>query len=149
MLNRLEAWLFHGAVLLVGGTGLVYAWMLYLMEPADPYAVVNSPFQPLAQHLHVLLAPLLVFLSGTIWRRHVWARVQSGFPHRRRTGLFLAATLFPMIVSGYFLQISVGDSWRTAWKGIHVAVSLAWLATYQIHQLTPRPAPAPRHSIGP
>ena len=52
--NRLPAWISHAATLLVGGTGLVYAWMRYLVHPADPFAVVNHPLQPLAQHLHIL-----------------------------------------------------------------------------------------------
>ncbi|HXO18770.1 MAG TPA: hypothetical protein VOA87_02470, partial [Thermoanaerobaculia bacterium] len=77
-MTRLEAWTVHAATILVGSTGLVYAWMRYLLAPADPFAVVNHPLQPLVQHLHVLAAPLLVFAVGLIWRRHVWAGWRLG-----------------------------------------------------------------------
>ena len=77
-MTRGEAWSLHLSNLLVGGTGVVYAWMRYVVEPTDPFAVVNHPQQPLVQHLHILVAPLLVFVSGVIFKHHVWARVSSG-----------------------------------------------------------------------
>jgi hypothetical protein len=39
----------------------------------------------------------------------------------------------PMIVSGYCIQISVGDGWRNTWIVIHVAVSLLWTIAYGVH----------------
>ena len=63
-MTRLEAWFLHVATILVGGGGLVYAWMRYFVRPDDPFAVVNHPWQPDVQHLHVLAAPLLV--SGAV-----------------------------------------------------------------------------------
>ena len=68
-MTRAEAWCLWLASLLVGGTGIVYAVMRYACTPADPFAVVNHPWQPQAQHWHVLLAPTLVFALGLIWRR--------------------------------------------------------------------------------
>jgi hypothetical protein len=138
--TRSEAWLQHAANALVGGTGLVYGWMRYLAEPVDPFAVANHPWQPHAQHLHVLCAPLLVFACGLIWSRHVWARVRSGFRPRRPSGLALAASLAPMVASGYLLQVAVDERWRTAWIWIHVLVSCVWIAAYLVHQLSPRGA---------
>lgn len=138
-MTRTEAWLNHVANALVGGTGLVYGWARYFGEPADEFALAH-PWQPHAQHLHVLFAPLLVFAGGLIWSRHVWSRVRSGFEPRRPTGLLLAASLFPMIASGYLLQIAVEETWRTVWVWIHVAVSCVWLAGYGVHQLSSRGA---------
>ncbi len=104
-MTRLEAWFLHVATLLVGGGGLVYAWMRYLARPDDPFAVVNHPWQPAVQHLHVLAAPLLVFAIGLIWKAHAW----PGRPAARRRAperavSRLVATAAPMIASGYLLQ---------------------------------------------
>ena len=139
-MTRGEAWTLHAASALVGATGLVYGWMRYLAEPADEFAVVNHPWQPELQHLHVLGAPLLVFGAGLIWRRHVWARVRGGFRPRRPTGLALFALLLPMVASGYLVQTAAAAGWRTAWAWVHGVTSVLWLAAYALHLLSPREA---------
>jgi hypothetical protein len=136
--SRLEAWMLHVSNLLVGGTGLVYAWMIYLVEPADPYAVVHHPLQPQVQHLHILVAPLLVFAAGLIWRRHVWWQWRRRDGERRRSGLSLALFLAPMIVSGYLVQTAVDDGWRRIWVAVHLTASGLWLAGYLAHQAIAR-----------
>ncbi|HSL83715.1 MAG TPA: hypothetical protein VLF66_13150, partial [Thermoanaerobaculia bacterium] len=83
-----ETWTVHLSTVLVAGTGVVYAAMRYLMEPTDPFAVVNHPLQPTVQHLHVLVAPLLVFGVGLIWREHVWKHFRNGVRSGRRSGLW-------------------------------------------------------------
>ncbi|HYH44472.1 MAG TPA: hypothetical protein VEG34_02210, partial [Thermoanaerobaculia bacterium] len=62
-MTRFEAWTVHVSTLLVGGTGLVYAWMLYLLPADDPFSTLHHRWQPDVQHLHVLTAPLLVFAA--------------------------------------------------------------------------------------
>ncbi len=134
-MSRIEAWFLHLSTALVGGTGLVYAWMLYLLEPADPFAVAHHPLQPLTQHAHVVAAPFLIFAVGLIWRRHVWSGWRLGVHERRRSGLALALTFGPMALSGYLLQTSVGETWRKIWVVLHVAASLLWLIGYLGHQM--------------
>jgi len=112
--------------------------MVYLVHPADPDALVNHPWQPQVQHLHILAAPLLVFASGLIWRRHVWTGWRRGGPERQRSGVSLALTLIPMVVSGYLIQTAVEDRWRQAWVLVHLAASGLWLAGYLVHQVLPR-----------
>jgi len=146
--TRGEAWSLHASNVLVAGTGVVYAWMRYLAEPADPYAVVNHPLQPLVQHLHILVAPLLVFVAGVIFKQHVWPRVRTGFKPRRRVGLTLALTLVPMVVSGYLLQTTGDPTWNTIWVWVHVITSVLWVLGYALHLVSPRPessvaSPAP------
>lgn len=141
-MTRAEAWLQHAANLLVGGTGLVYAWMRYLVEPDDPYAVVNHPLERDVQHLHVLAAPLLVFAVALIWQRHVWVRVRSGFAPRRATGLALASSFVPMLASGYLLQTAESEAWREAWVWVHGSTSCLWLAAMGVHLVSRRPTPA-------
>lgn len=133
-MNPFERWLLHGSNFLVGGTGLVYAWMIYLSRPADPYSLVNHPLQPQAQHLHVLFAPLLVFAVGLVWHRHVWSHFRRGVPARRRSGVSLLAMLVPMVVSGYLIQTAVDGGWRKVWVGVHLAASGMWLLAYAAHQ---------------
>jgi hypothetical protein len=136
-LSRAEAWFLHLSTLLVGGTGLVYAWMAYLVHPSDPYSLVNHPWQPQVQHLHILAAPCLVFAAGLIWRRHVWAGWKKRGRDRLKSGVSLALTLVPMVISGYLLQTAVEESWRHAWVVVHLAASGLWLAGYLVHQLLP------------
>lgn len=145
-MTRTEAWLFHSANALVAGTGLVYAWMAYLAESDDPYAVVNHPLQPAAQHLHVLVAPALVFMAGVLWQRHVWARLRSDGRERRRSGTSLAASLIPMVLSGYLIQTASDEGWRTAWVAIHLATSALWIAGSLVHVVARRAARRARES---
>ena len=138
-MTRLEAWFLHVATLLVGGGGLVYAWMRYVVRPDDPFAVVNHSWQPEVQHLHVLAAPLLVFAIGLIWKTHAWLGVRLRVAARRKSGLALFATAAPMIASGYLLQTATVPTWRQAWLGIHLVASALWLGGYVAHQISARP----------
>lgn len=138
-MTRNEARFLHASTLLVGVTGAVYGWMRYFVEP-DPesFSVVGHPWEPELQSAHVLLAPLLLFACGIVWRAHVWARMRSGFRPRRPTGLALAIALGPMVLSGYAIQVSVSDAWRTTWIVVHVATSVLWVLAYGLHQLSRR-----------
>ena len=139
-MSRAEAWFLQIANLAVAGTGLLYAWMLWLAEPADPYAVVNHPWQPQTQAAHVLAAPLLVLAVGMMWRRHAWARIRSGHAPRRSTGLLLAASFWPMAASGWLHQVAVEEAWRNAWSWIHLVTSALWTAAFLTHLLRPEQA---------
>lgn len=121
------------ANLLVGGTGVLYAVMRYLMQPVDEWAVVNHPWQSHVQHLHILAAPLLVFACGLIWHRHVISNWKRGADSRSRTGIGLAASFVPMITSGYLIQTSVTEVWRETWIVVHLVTSLAWVVVFVWH----------------
>jgi hypothetical protein len=135
-MSRFDAWSIHLSTLLVGGSGLVYAWMLYWLEPTDPYAVVHHPLQPLVQHLHVWLAPLLVFAAGAVWRSHGWAHFKQGMRPRRWSGRGLLLTLAPMVASGYLIQTAVSPGWRQLWVAIHLASSGLWIAAHAAHLIS-------------
>jgi hypothetical protein len=137
-MTRLEALFVHLANLLVGGTGLAYAWFRYFAAPVDELSVVH-PWQGTAQHLHVLAAPLLVFAVGLVWRTHVWLGIRLGNGARRRSGILLAALAVPMIASGYLLQVAVEPGWRQAWIVVHVTASAIWILGTLAHQLSRRP----------
>lgn len=139
-MSRACARFVHAAALAAGGTGVVYGWMRYLLEPVDEFALVNHPAEPLWKDLHILTAPLLLFACALLWRAHVWARWRGGYPHRRRTGIGLALLLPPVVVSGYVLQTRFGEPWRTGWIWVHGLTSSLWLVLYAAHQLQ-RPGP--------
>ncbi|MHC5066692.1 MAG: hypothetical protein ACYTG5_22265, partial [Planctomycetota bacterium] len=67
-MSRFVLWSLQLSTIAVGGTGLIYAWMLYLCDPIDEWAVVNHPAQGTFQALHILLAPAMLFCLGAIWR---------------------------------------------------------------------------------
>lgn len=132
-MKHADRWTLHVSNLLVGGSGLLYAGMKYLMESADPFAVVNHPWQPVMLSGHVVTAPLLVFGVGLLLRTHA-------LPHLRRksrkgylTGIGLLGLAVPMIASGYLIQTSVDEGWRTAWIWVHIIASCAWTAIYLGH----------------
>lgn len=135
-MTRSERWLQHVAVFLVGVTGVVYLILLYLIPAPDPYAVVHHPWQPHVQHLHLLVAPLLVFSAGQIWAAHAAEKLRRSGGSRRRSGLLLVLGLLPMIVSGYLLQIAVEERWREAWAIVHAVTSSLWLLGYVAHLVT-------------
>ena len=133
-MSRGHAIFLHLANLAVSGTGLVYAWMSYLAEPVDEWAVVNHPYQPLVQHLHVLAAPLLVFAIGMIWSVHAIAKLRNS-RRGRASGLGLMMLFLPMAASGYFLQVAVDPDWRRGWVVIHIVSSLLWVLALAVHQI--------------
>jgi hypothetical protein len=132
---RLERYLLVLANLSVGVTGVVYAVMRYLLEPVDEWAVVNHPWQPHLQHLHVLAVPLLVFAVAMVWKQHAFAALRNG---RRRlvSGMTVLASFVPMVASGYLIQVAVQPGWRTVWVGVHLVASGLWLLGYLVHWLT-------------
>jgi len=138
-MTRGEAWLHHAANLLVGGSGLAYGWMLYLV-PEDPFSMANHPLQPEVQALHILSAPLLVLGLGLIWRNHVWLRFRRKYPFRRKTGITLMLLALPMVGSGYLLQVTADELWHLVWIWIHGLSSSLWILIYLVHQFT-RPTP--------
>lgn len=133
-MSRAQVMLLHLANLAVCGTGLVYAWMRYLVAPVDEWSVVNHPWQPGAQHLHVLVAPLLVFAVGLIWNAHILGKLENGRTNKV-AGIGLTALFLPMVASGYLLQVAVDPSWRQTWIWVHLASSILWVAAFLVHQV--------------
>jgi len=102
----------------VSGTG--YFVTKYLMTAPDPYAVVNSPLQPIFLKLHVLVSPLLLFALGLITVRHVWRHFRSGVRWSRKSGLTAALAVVPMVVTGYLIQVLTAAGWIRAMAIAHV-----------------------------
>jgi len=135
-MSRNQARFLHLSQLLVAGSGLVWAVMLYALAPADEWSVLHHPWQDEAQALHVLSAPLLIFAVAAIWKRHAWQRIRTGFLARRKTGLVLATSFFPMLASAYLLQVTAEESWRTVWLSIHLVSSAVWILAFLAHLIS-------------
>ena len=132
-MTRAQIWLQYLANLLVCGTGAVYLVMKHLLASDDPFAVVNHPAQPLMQHLHVVAAPLLIFVSGYMSVLHVLPNARRVAMPRWRSGMLLLVSFVPMAASGYLLQVSVETTWRTIWLWTHLASSAMWVLGSATH----------------
>jgi hypothetical protein len=117
-------------------TGIVYGWMKYLMTPADPWAAVNHPLEPLVLKLHIVTAPLLVFALGMVALRHAWMHFTLRVPVGRRSGITGALVAAVMIVSGYLIQVFTGSLVLAALAAAHVAAGLVYAAALVVHRVT-------------
>lgn len=141
-MSRSTAWAIHLCTLVLGVGGLAWAWIRYGMTaPEDEFALYNHPSEPWLRDGHVLVAPLILFLWGLVWRSHVWARIVVGVQQRRRTGLLLAGLVLPLALSGYALQVAVDEAWREAWLVLHLGTGAVFTLGYAIHQFGPRLRP--------
>ncbi len=133
MIEKMDLWLIRVATVLAAGSGLVYAAMIYLLEPTDEWSVVNHPWQPHVQHLHILVVPLLVFAVAVVWRSHALNKQKGKRNSGRFSGWGLMLVFWPMVASGFLLQVSISESWRSFWALSHLICSLLWLAAAAGH----------------
>jgi hypothetical protein len=130
----------HLGTLLTGLTGLaLFAFKDLTTPDPEAFSVVSHPWQPHAQHLHVLAAPLMLVSLGLLLREHVLGRLANPERRRsRRTGWLLTLAFGPMALSGYLLQVTVEPAWRTAWKWTHLGTGGLFLSAYAGHLLLAR-----------
>lgn len=134
-MSPFERWMLWGSTALVAISGFAFLGLKYLVAPADPYAIVNSPWQPFFLKLHILTAPLLVFAVGLVFLRHIWNQLRSGRPGGRRTGIAVLGVLVPMIATGYLLQ-TVSSREAAWWVALaHIVTGVAYVAAVAGHQL--------------
>lgn len=132
-MKPLQRWTLLGGTVLVGLTGLVYAWMKYLLVPETEWAVINHPLQPWVLKAHIISAPILVFGIGAIFFDHLLRHLRSGIAPGRRSGIAVSLVLLPMILTGYLIQSVTHVGWLRAMVWGHVISSLLYLAFYGIH----------------
>lgn len=134
IMNRIEAWILHLSTIALTVTGLVYAAMHYLMKPADPFSVVNHPWEPHLAAIHIMAAPLLVFGFGIVVRSHILTKLGNDGRTGKKSGLVLIPLFAVMVVSGYLLQI-ITSSWRSILVVVHLACGVLWFGSYLVHQI--------------
>jgi len=134
-MNRLHAWSSHVVTAIVSVSGLTFLWMKYALVNDDPFSVVNHPLQPLMLNLHVLTAPLLVFLFGLVFESHIQKKLKAGPPLNRRSGLIALVTFAVMTLSGYALQVSSAPGIARAALLLHISSSMIFVVSYLMHQV--------------
>ena len=134
-MNRKTALLLHAATLVLAVSGLVYAYMHYMMEPIDPFSVVNHPLEPYMLQVHLIAAPALVFLAGLIVHSHILFKWGNGARAGRRSGLLLASLFGVMVMSGYLLQVFTSTGHRFLFW-LHLGSGAIWTFGYGAHQVS-------------
>ena len=128
-----EKWAFNLLHVLVAATGVAYFWMKYGMTPADPFAVVNHPWQPAMLALHIVAAPFFVVFFGMLFRTHTLRKLVSASPRNRRTGWTSLVGFSAMALTGYLVQVASSPAWVTASIWAHAATSVVFVVAYTTH----------------
>ena len=126
------------STVIVGLSGIVYGIMKYLMTPVDPYAVVNHPMQPWVLDIHVLAAPLMVFAVGLIAQDHIVTQLKKRQKTGRLSGLLALWCLFPMVATGYLIQVVTNETARPIFVGIHLSTGGLYLILFAAHLIIAR-----------
>jgi hypothetical protein len=132
-MKRWERWAFNVAAALVAVTGFAYFWMKYFVENADPFAVVNHPWEATMLHLHVLASPAFILVFGIILNSHIIKKLGASKMPNRKSGLASFGLFAAMIGSGYLLQVMTDEAWLRALVALHVGSGAAFSATYGVH----------------
>lgn len=137
-MNQAEKVTVWGSTAVMTVTGVALAGMEYLLEPADPFAVVNHAWQPAMLKLHILSAPVMVFGIGMIFMRHIWPHFRAGLKKGRRSGIWSMLLTVPMIATGYALQVLSSVSWLNTLGYVHLALGSAFAVGGALHFLATR-----------
>jgi hypothetical protein len=131
--KRWERWSINSLSLVVAATGFVYFWMKYLIQPQDPFAVVNHPWQSVVLNLHVVVSPALILIFGIVFNSHVMKKLRAPRLPNRRSGWVSLVTFGTMVLSGYLLQIAASESWLQALVALHAASGAIFTLVYGAH----------------
>ena len=92
-----------------------------------------SPYLEYVKDTHILLAPLLIFFLGYIWKDHIarhWGKMWGG---KNLSGLILLASYLFSILTGFLLFVLEGEGWGVGtW---HFGSGLVLILTYGLHYL--------------
>jgi hypothetical protein len=131
--KRWERWSINSLSLVVAATGFVYFWMKELIQPEDPFAVVNHPWQSAMLNVHVVASPALILVFGIVFNSHVMKKLRAPRLPNRRSGWVSLVTFGTMVLSGYLLQIAASERWLQALVAVHVASGAVFTIVYAAH----------------
>lgn len=132
-MSRLQLFWLHLSLALTTATGVVFAVMKYFMSPVDEFSVVNHPWQPHMLAIHVVVAPLALFILGWTFSNHILPKYRFGDGTKRKSGLTTAILIAPMVLSGYFLQVATHETLREAMAIAHWIASGIFVIGYALH----------------
>ncbi len=133
-MSRFEAWFLHLSTFCVSVTGVIYAYMHYVLKPIDPFSVINHPWEPYMMAVHIVTAPALILAGGLIVHSHILWKLRNGARIARKTGILLIPVFAIMVLSGYLLQV-ITAPWRSVLVGIHLSSGILWFGAYIAHQI--------------
>jgi hypothetical protein len=131
------AWL-HLSVALTAITGAVFAFMKYAMTTSDEFAVANHPLQPHMLAIHVVVAPIALFILGWTFSNHMLPKNRFGDGTNRKSGLASMFLIVPMTLSGYLLQTATNETLRDAMATAHWIASALFTIAYVAHLILGR-----------
>jgi uncharacterized membrane protein len=138
-MSRLQLLWLHLSVVLTAITGIVFGVMKYLMKSEDEFAVVNHPLQPHMLSLHVVVAPVVLFVLGWVFSNHMMPKLRFGERDRHRaTGIGTMALIAPMVLSAYLLVIATNETVRLTMAWTHCITSVLFVLAYLIHWISGR-----------
>jgi len=132
-MKRLERWLLWTGTASVGLSGIAYFFVKYFMEPEQPWDLVAHPIEPWLLRTHILTVPILVFALGMVWTDHIWRHYVHGTRSGRRTGSAAMWVTFPMILTGYLIQVVTHQGWLRATEWAHIGSSVVFLVGFTLH----------------
>ncbi|HEX2120821.1 MAG TPA: hypothetical protein VHL59_04190 [Thermoanaerobaculia bacterium] len=145
-MNSGQVFWLHASALITALSGAVFAVMKYFMTGSDEFAVVNHPWQPWMLAVHVVVAPLFLFMLGWTFSNHMIPQTRHGSHRARFTGQSSMWLIVPMAFSGYLMQIATNDAIRQAMAIAHWSTSALFAVIYLAHLvrywLEPQEGPA-------
>ena len=143
-MSRATAWTLHLSVVVMAVTGLWLTWIVFLAPPPQESETemfaVGDPWQPLLNVIHVVVAPVLIFAIGFIWREHVWRRIGFDNAQRRKSGVVLVLLGGPLVLGGYCLQVTDNETLRSIFGWTHAAAGALFATCYLVHLILRPPA---------
>lgn len=127
-MSNFERWIVWTSAAATALTGLAFFWAKYLIEAAEPWAVVNHPLEVWFLKTHIVFAPVFVFAVGLIATRHIVPHLKEKVRRGRRSGLVMVWTLLPMAVSGYLVQVVAPPGWVRGLVVLHVVTGVLFVA---------------------
>lgn len=123
----------HIAAAAAALTGGVYGWFRYFGQRMGDFGPEPSPWQGTWQHLHVVAAPLLLFMLGVVIRGHFFLKVRNRQREGRRTGWALGLLILPMVLSGFGIQVVTDNRWHVALAWVHGITASVFVLSYLLH----------------
>lgn len=140
-MSKLQLVWLHVSVGLTTVTGIVFAVMKYFMKSDDEFSVVNHPLQPHMLAIHVVVAPVLLFILGWTFSNHMLPKYRFGDGTNRRSGVAIGLLIVPMALSAYLLQVATNETLREVMAWAHWISSGVFVIGYGVHLVKKTDAP--------
>ena len=129
-MTQFHRWFLYISTIVTAVSGVTYIYMKRFMTTDDPWAVINHPLEPWALKVHIIFAPAMLFAVGLIATNHIWRSLKSNLPTGRKSGVWATFTFFPLVLTGYLIQIVINELSLEVLSWSHLGLGL--LCTWAI-----------------